>query len=93
MASEPKKTSELDPVSRMASSDQVLVLVTSGGQNVTGRTTLTDLSGNSSFLPIVATPANSSALDVPAGALLTDGQYLYVATANGVLKRTGLESF
>lgn len=93
MASEPKKTSELDLVLRMTSSDQVLVLVNSSGVNVTGRSALSDLVGNSSFLPVVPTPPSSSALDVPAGSMMTDGEYLYVATADGVLRRTGLETF
>lgn len=44
------------------------------------------------LLAVNSTPANSS-ITVSGGRVFCDSDYLYVATANGALKRIALESF
>jgi len=55
---------------------------------------LTTLLGNSAANVVIrnATPANSS-ISVSQGTLFYDNTYLYIATANNVLKRVPLDNF
>ncbi len=51
------------------------------------------ISANQIPMTIGATPANSSATTIASGLSWTDGNYLYVATSNNVVKRVALSSF
>lgn len=90
MASEAVKTTELPTANGLAANAFVLTITANGA---TSRTPLTYLFGNSASITVISTPASSSSLTVPAGAVLTDGSYLYVATSNNTLKRVALSTF
>lgn len=98
-----KKISELVACTNPKSTD-LLVLVANSGSNteyVTVNNFLTNSSANISSNVVSAnvviisgntTPANSTANTVK-GSIWSDGTYLYVATANNVIKRVTLNSF
>lgn len=89
MASEALKTSELPLANSLAANARVLVI---SGSN-TSLVLLSNVFGNSQAIPVISTPVSSSSLTVPQGAVLTDGDYLYVATSNNTLKRVALSTF
>lgn len=92
-----KKISELTATTSAVANDQLIIVTNTAGTAVTKKIVVGNLFGNSSAnvrIRSVTTPANSAALaNVVAGTLLYDSSYLYVAVANGTLKRVLLESF
>lgn len=96
MAEEKRSTANLVQRVSANSADRIVVLSDPSGNATTATISIGDLFGNSS-LNIIAnsiaigtgTPANSSAMIVRAGTLIYDANYLYVATANNLVKRIG----
>lgn len=75
--------------------DDLLVIVDDvTGTPTTKKVTVGNFLGNSSANVVIysATPANST-ITVKKGTLMFDNTYLYIATANNVLKRVTLSSF
>ena len=76
------------PVANSFSANDHLVAV------VSGNTSLLSISGVLSIPITNVTPANSSATTITAPApAWTDGTYLYLVTANNVVKRVTLSNF
>lgn len=89
-----KKTSELPTTNSAVGSDRLVILKDPSGNASTRTITLTNLLGNSSANVVIVkqTPSNST-ITVKEGTMLYDANYLYIATANNVLKRIALTSF
>lgn len=90
MANTDIKTSELPPTSTLANTDLFVVVKSPNSNPSTNTVTLNTLRA---ALPVANTPANSAALTVSRGTFLYDSNYLYIATANNVVKRVALSSF
>jgi len=90
MANTDIKTSALTPASTLANTDLLVVVRSPNSSPTTNTVTLTTLR---SVMTIPYTPANSSALTVLGGTLLYDSTYLYIATANNIVKRVSLSTF
>ena len=90
MANTDIKTSELPVTGTLANNDLLLVVRSPNSNPTTNTITLNTFR---SVLAISNTPANSNALTVLGGTLLYDSNYLYIATANNVVKRVSLASF
>lgn len=92
-----KKISELTAATSAVANDQLIIVTNTAGTAVTKKIVVGNLLGNSSAnvkIRSVTTPANGASIaNVVAGTLLYDSSYLYVAVANGTLKRVSLESF
>lgn len=93
MTAQPVKTSDLPVVDSLDGTDRIVVLSGAASLSETSTITLTDLFGNSSSVPVINTPANSTALTVSAGSVMMDADYLYVAVANNKLGRVALSTF
>lgn len=98
MAVEKRSTANLIQRFSANTADRLVVLSDPSGNGIaTATIAVGDLLSNSGGLTITITsntPANSTALIVKAGTLIYDNTYLYVATANNVLKRLGtLQTF
>lgn len=94
MANNVLKISEFG-VSRSASGSDRLVILKDPESVPTNKTiSVNDLFGNSTANVVIrlGTPANST-IQVKAGTIMYDNEYLYVAVANNSLKRISLESF
>lgn len=103
MANEAKHITEL-PVAATAATDSVFVIEVNVGNtssnSVTKQISVTnlfsnsnlDISANTITLEYNTTPANST-INVVHGRIWYDSDYLYVATANNVVKRVPLEDF
>lgn len=94
MSNRAKKITELTALSAPAGEDLMVIVDDPSGTPTTKYVTVSNLLGNSTANVVVynATPANST-ITVKKGTLLFDSDYLYIATANNVLKRVGLSSF
>lgn len=91
MTDRAKSIVELDPANS-AFANNLLVIENSVG---TQKITLEALFSNNDvdiYIQSANTPANSS-ITVKKGKVFTDGTYLYLATANNVLKRVTLSAF
>ena len=102
MSSLTKKTSELDPVASLAAGDRVLAVTTSSANTQTVTVDVSDFLANTN-LPhkpaqlvvrdTTVAPANSTSMVVEKGRVWFDANYVYVATANNVVKRAALSTF
>ncbi len=88
MASEQIKTSEIPVVNSLTATSR---LVAYNGSN-TVTISLSNLFGNSASVPVINTPSTNASLTCPAGAVFTDGSYLYVAVSNNHLGRVALDT-
>lgn len=83
------------PVANTITSDTLVLVVSSSDPSASpaifDTTSLTPVKS----LPVAFanTPANSTAIAITKGLSWTDGNYLYLATANNVVKRITLSSF
>lgn len=93
MSSSPVKLPDFPPVTSLAGNDRVVAMANSAGIVNSSLITINDMVGNSGFIPVISTPANSTAINAVAGSLMRDGSYLYVATSNNYLMRIPLSSF
>lgn len=90
MANSDVKISELTQTSLLSNTDVFVVARGIGGSPSTNTIPLSALRTQ---IPVLNTPANSSALTISSGTLLYDSSYLYIAVANNVVKRVALSSF
>lgn len=81
-------------VNTLGTSDTLVVISNGGVRQVLSNAAFSNINLEVATLLIAnnATPANSSA-NVTHGTVWFDSNYLYVATANNVLKRVSLSSF
>lgn len=91
-----KKITELNSAPNISSEDLLLV-VTNPTSNTaeTKKISVANFLGNNSANVVISnksTPANST-ITIKQGTVLFDNDYLYIATANNVLKRVTLNSF
>lgn len=85
MANQEKRVPDITVANTIATGDFV-VAVANTGANLVMR--LVPVSGIPLAVSAV-TPANSTSLTIPGGQFWTDGNYIYVATANNTVKRLG----
>lgn len=88
MAAQEKSVPSLSVANTFAAANDSVVAVVGGNTSLI-------LIGNLLSVPVTnVTPANSNALAITAPATAwSDGNFLYVATANNVVKRVALSSF
>ena len=94
MSDRAKKISELTALTTPAAVDLLVIVDDPTGTPVTKYVTVGNLLGNAAANVVVyfATPANST-ITVKKGTIMVDNTYIYVATANNILKRVSLTSF
>lgn len=108
MTDRAKKVSELTALTAPAGEDLLIIVDDPSGTANTKKITVTNLFNNCSANVTISnsavlstntllirnksTPANST-IAVTEGTFYFDADYLYIATANNVLKRVALESF
>lgn len=94
MSDRAKKITELSALTTPAAEDLMVIVDDPSGTPTTKYVTVGNLLGNVAANVVIynATPANS-AITVKKGTLMFDASYLYIATANNVLKRVALSSF
>jgi len=101
MADRSKSITELTTLATPAGEDLLVIVDSPLGSANTKKISVQTLFSNTSNLTIVCnvfvtenqqTPANST-ITVRKGTIFFDNSFLYVATANNVLKRISLESF
>jgi hypothetical protein len=87
MAAQERSVTDLTVANSAATTDKVVAVVAnSSGSNVTMLLPV-------GYTPTSNTPANSTSTTVTKGASWNDGNYIYVATSNNVVKRAALSSF
>ena len=89
MSDRSKKITEFTENIQPSNTDVLLIVSNTSGNSVTQKVQVVNLRK----LPVLSTPANSSALTIQQGSAFIDGSYLYIATGNNVLKRVSLSSF
>lgn len=94
MSDRSKKVTELTTLTSPAGEDLLLIVDDPSGTPITKKVTVSNLFGNSTANVVLynATVANST-ITVKKGTIMFDSSWLYVAVANNVLKKVGLESF
>ena len=94
MSDRSKKVTELTALTAPAGEDLLLIVDDPSGTPTTKKITVSNLFGNTSANVVIynATVANST-ITVKKGTIMFDSSWIYVAVANNVLKRVGLESF
>lgn len=94
MSDRSKKVTELTALTAPAGEDLLLIVDDPSGTPTTKKVTVSHLFGNVAANVVIynTTPANST-ITVKKGTIMFDSSYIYVAVANNVLKRTGLEAF
>lgn len=94
MSDRAKKISELTALAAPAAEDLMVIVDDPSGTPITKYVTVGNLLGNASANVVIynGTPANST-ITVKKGTIMFDSSYLYVATANNVLKRVSLSAF
>ena len=94
MSDRAKKITELSALTAPSADDRMVIVDDPSGNAVTKYVTVGNLFGNSAANVVIynATPANST-ITVKKGTLMFDTSYLYVATANNILKRIALTAF
>ena len=94
MSDRAKKISELSALAAPSADDLMVIVDDPSGTPVTKYVTVGNLLGNSTANVVIrnSTPANST-ITVKKGTIMFDTTYLYVATADNVLKRITLNSF
>jgi hypothetical protein len=97
MADNAKRTCDLPIANSANTSDRLLILqnANSATSNTTATITVQNFFSNSVGVPcaVINSPSNSIALTITGGSIYTDGNFLYVAVSNNVLKRVALSSF
>lgn len=86
----------------VSGNDYVLIVSTAGGiantkkmlvSNFVGNNTINVISANNFLIRGIDTPANGSITVITKGTLFFDDNYIYIATANNIVKRAQLNSF
>lgn len=94
MANTDIKISELTQTNTVGNTDLFVLVRNPTTEPTTNTVTFSTLKTVlSSSLVADTTPANSSALTIASGTMLHDSNYLYIATANNIVKRVALSLF
>lgn len=94
MTDRSKKISELGALATPAGEDLLVIVDDPSGTPVTKRVTVANLLGNSAANVVIqnVTPANGT-ITVKKGTIMFDTDYIYIATANNVVKKVALSAF
>lgn len=94
MADKALKISELGAITNPTGDDILVIVNDPTGTPVTKKVTVANLLGNSSANVVIqnVTPANGT-ITVTKGTIMFDSSFIYIATANNVIKKVALSSF
>ena len=94
MADKAKKISELTALTTISGGDLLVIVDDPTGTPVTKKVTVANLLGNSSANVVIqnVTPANGT-ITVTKGTIMFDSSFIYIATANNVIKKVALSAF
>jgi len=94
MADKALKISELGALTAPSGDDILVIVDDPTGTPVTKKVTVANLLGNSSANVVIrnVTPANGT-ITVTKGTIMFDSSFIYIATANNVIKKVALSSF
>lgn len=94
MADKALKISELGAVTAPSGDDLLVIVDDPTGTPTTKKVTVANLLGNSSANVVIrnVTPANGT-ITVTKGTIMFDSSFIYIATANNVIKKVALSSF
>ena len=94
MADKALKISELTALTSISGGDLLVIVDDPSGTPVTKKVTVANLLGNSSANVVIqnVTPANGT-ITVTKGTIMFDSSFIYIATANNVIKKVALSAF
>lgn len=94
MADKAKKISELTALTAVSGDDLLVIVDDPAGTPVTKKVTVANLLGNSAANVVIqnVTPANGT-ITVKKGTIMFDSDFIYIATANNVVKKVSLSAF
>lgn len=94
MADKAKKISELTALTTISGDDLLVIVDDPAGTPVTKKVTVANLLGNSAANVVIqnVTPANGT-ITVKKGTIMFDNDFIYIATANNVVKKVSLSAF
>lgn len=94
MTDRSKKISELGALATPAGEDLLVIVDDPSGTPVTKKVTVANLLGNSAANVVIqnVTPANGT-ITVKKGTIMFDTDFIYIATANNVVKKVSLSAF
>lgn len=94
MADKALKISELTALTSISGGDLLVIVDDPTGTPVTKKVTVANLLGNSSANVVIqnVTPANGT-ITVTKGTIMFDSSFIYIATANNVIKKVALSAF
>ena len=94
MADKALKISELGAITNPTGDDILVIVNDPTGTPVTKKVTVANQLGNSSANVVIqnVTPANGT-ITVTKGTIMFDSSFIYIATANNVIKKVALSSF
>lgn len=94
MTDRSKKISELTALTTPSGEDFVVIVDDPSGTPITKKVTVANLLGNSAANVVIqnVTPANGT-ITVKKGTIMFDSTFLYIATANNVIKKVALSAF
>jgi hypothetical protein len=94
MADKALKISELTALTSISGDDLLVIVDDPSGTPTTKKVTVANLLGNSSANVVIqnVTPANGT-ITVTKGTIMFDSSFIYIATANNVIKKVALSAF
>jgi hypothetical protein len=94
MADKALKISELTALTSISGGDLLVIVDDPTGTPTTKKVTVANLLGNSSANVVIqnVTPANGT-ITVTKGTIMFDSSFIYIATANNVIKKVALSAF
>jgi hypothetical protein len=94
MTDRSKKISELAALTAPAGEDFIVIVDDPSGTPITKKVTVANLLGNSAANVVIqnVTPANGT-ITVTKGTIMFDSSFIYIATANNVIKKVALSAF
>ena len=94
MADKALKISELNAITAPSGDDILVIVDDPSGTPTTKKVTVANLLGNSSANVVIqnVTPANGT-ITVTKGTIMFDSSFIYIATANNVIKKVALSAF
>ena len=94
MADKALKISDLGAITNPTGDDLLVIVNDPTGTPVTKKVTVANLLGNSSANVVIqnVTPANGT-ITVTKGTIMFDSSFIYIATANNVIKKVALSAF
>jgi hypothetical protein len=94
MADKALKISELTALTSISGGDLLVIVDDPSGTPTTKKVTVANLLGNSAANVVIqnVTPANGT-ITVTKGTIMFDSSFIYIATANNVIKKVALSAF